>query len=344
MNKRNKISLPKKKNQNEEIQFDNESEFLDFYDDMNMNFHMNNSNNSDFYDRSNSNEYIPFNQNSQNVFSEDLQTINQQNNFENNQESNNDSIKISKLLNSSDENDENEEFTKEFDYFNQELKLNFGENHYDFENGDWNGLSEPHPNNRLDSFEYQNKFQEYVPNNDNHQIAYSPEQLNKNNNQLGNSLGNSNEIKNTEEEYEYDTDLKDLISNASISKKLKLSNLGLDKIPSSVWNLTDLVELDLSANQLKRIGKELAMLKCIKLLALNHNTLSKLPNALWKLTSLRKLYLNNNNLKAIPNEIKNLDNLRVLDFSCNNISGEVPSVIANLTALVDLKLRKNQIT
>ena len=341
MNERNRLSFPQKKAKNDENQFNtsDENAFLEFYED--MNFQMNNSNSNEFFDGTNSNDFMNLNGNSQNVFSEDLQSTHQQGNLSE-QENHNDSIKIAKLLNSSEENEEYDEFENDLNYFDQELKHNLGENQsYEFENGEWNNLNGNNFPNRLHSFDYQRNLQEYG-NNENYPLPMEPIK----NLSLANSIGSSTEmnIKNTEEEYEYDTDLKDLVNNAAISKKLKLSNLGLDKIPSTVWNLNDLVELDLSANQLKRIGKELATMKNLKLLALNHNSLSKLPNALWKLSSLRKLYLNNNNLKAIPNEIKNLENLRVLDFSCNNISGEVPGVIVNLTALVDLKLRKNQIT
>ena len=145
-----------------------------------------------------------------------------------------------------------------------------------------------------------------------------------------------------EDEYGADFDLKEVVESAKTSPKLKLANYGLEKIPGAIWKYTHLVELDLSANQLKRVGKELAFMTNLKLLALNHNCLSKLPNALWKLVSLKKLYLNNNNLKAIPNDIKNLSNLRVLDF-CNNSIMELPNVITSLTSLVELKLRKNQI-
>eukprot|EP01091_Cochliopodium_minus_P011796 TRINITY_DN3438_c0_g2_i1.p1 TRINITY_DN3438_c0_g2~~TRINITY_DN3438_c0_g2_i1.p1 ORF type:complete len:979 (-),score=241.97 TRINITY_DN3438_c0_g2_i1:95-2662(-) len=262
--------------------------------------------------------------------------------------------KISKILNKEENDYEDNYFQDNSDHIKEEIKFNHVdiEKYKNFNNGSYviNGKSNGIGNNKFQnqlhsSFEYQkykSNFEEIQP----------PADIEEKTTNLKESLGSSFEqilknTNNTEEEdneYECDTDMLQLIKSAEITKKLKLSNLGLDKIPSSIWNYKELVELDLSANQLKRIGKELSMLSSLKLLALNHNSLSKLPNALWKLTSLRKLYLNNNNLKAIPNEIKNLEDLRVLDFSCNNISGEVPSVVTGLTNLVDLKLRKNQIT
>lgn len=135
------------------------------------------------------------------------------------------------------------------------------------------------------------------------------------------------------------------ITAAQKSHKLTLSNCWLKTIPSEVWDLTHLAELDLSANYLKKISKSIGNLTSLKRLRLNHNQLSVLPKEMWTLTKLTTLLLNNNNIKMIPKEIKNLTKLKTLDLSSNQLN-EIPvkEGIMQLPALSELRLRNNQLT
>lgn len=132
---------------------------------------------------------------------------------------------------------------------------------------------------------------------------------------------------------------------AGKSNKLSVSNCWLKTIPSEIWDLTHLTELDISANYIKKLSKSVANLTLLKKLRLNHNQLSILPKELWTLTRITSLFLNNNNLKTIPKDIRNLTRLKVLDLSSNQIM-EVPAKegVLQVTSLVELRLRNNFIT
>ncbi|KAI9268808.1 hypothetical protein BY458DRAFT_511113 [Sporodiniella umbellata] len=78
---------------------------------------------------------------------------------------------------------------------------------------------------------------------------------------------------------------------------LQLQNNNIQELPSELWRLTNLEELNLGHNQLKLIPKEIRFL-----------------------TRLKGLFLHSNNLESIPSEIGQLGNMTVLDLSDNQLT------------------------
>ncbi|RVW64057.1 Disease resistance-like protein CSA1 [Vitis vinifera] len=146
----------------------------------------------------------------------------------------------------------------------------------------------------------------------------------------------------------------------------------LEKIPSSIWDLDSLVNLDLShcsklqelaeipwnlysleylnlesCKNLKSLPESLCNLKCLKIL--NVIGCSKLPDNLGNLECLEKLYASSSELispqsdsslaeKEIPDDICCLYSLRVLDLS-GNLFLRVTDAISQLSKLRELGLR-----
>jgi Leucine-rich repeat (LRR) protein len=105
------------------------------------------------------------------------------------------------------------------------------------------------------------------------------------------------------------------------NNKLDLSNQQLTKVPGSVFNQTNLEELNLSNNQLTgAIQAEIRNLQNLKVLNLSNNMLTGVPAEAGQLQKLEVLDLSNNRLTGLPYELGNLKNLKTLNISGNNYS------------------------
>ncbi|XP_049361159.1 probable LRR receptor-like serine/threonine-protein kinase At3g47570 [Solanum verrucosum] len=127
---------------------------------------------------------------------------------------------------------------------------------------------------------------------------------------------------------------------------LDLSNNNLiGSIPTSIQNLRNLQRLYLNINKLTGfIGDNLCKLQHVGVISLGQNQLSAaFPNCLGNVTSLREIYMDSNKLSSnIPTSLGNLKDLMVLDLSSNNMVGSLPPEIGNLKAANQIDLSMNQ--
>ncbi|MDX1583321.1 MAG: hypothetical protein R3338_06935, partial [Thermoanaerobaculia bacterium] len=109
-------------------------------------------------------------------------------------------------------------------------------------------------------------------------------------------------------------------------------------LPEEIGNLSNLVELDLSGNQITgTIPVSIGSMIDLKILRLRDNDLRlPLPDSLFTLSTLEILDLSGNRLEGtVPGKVGSLGGLRSLDISYNAFRGEVPSELAALTSLED---------
>ncbi len=101
-------------------------------------------------------------------------------------------------------------------------------------------------------------------------------------------------------------------------KVLDLSNQGLTRVEMSVFNQTDLTELNLSHNDLTgAMLAELRQLQNLEVLNLSDNKFTGVPAEIGQLKKLKILNLSNNQLTGLPYELGNLTQLATLDVSGN---------------------------
>ncbi|WP_417917053.1 COR domain-containing protein [Candidatus Electronema sp. JC] len=93
---------------------------------------------------------------------------------------------------------------------------------------------------------------------------------------------------------------------------LNLAALGLTKLPSELFQLTNLTSLHLYRNQLSSLPSELFQLTNLNWLDLEGNCLTLLPPEIVQLKNLTELYLSGNQLTSLPPEIVQLTNLKEL--------------------------------
>lgn len=84
---------------------------------------------------------------------------------------------------------------------------------------------------------------------------------------------------------------------------LLLQNNNLKTIPSELWRLVNLQELNLGCNQLEILPKEIGLLTNLQELFLHSNQLVDIPSQIGHLQQLQVLDLTDNRLESLPGEL-----------------------------------------
>jgi internalin A len=110
---------------------------------------------------------------------------------------------------------------------------------------------------------------------------------------------------------------------------LSLKGNRLQKFPTAISNTSTLEKLDLSENKISSIEDDaFEGLENLIELDLSFNELTYLPTSIGKLNKLKRLNLSGNKISVLPNEFENLTALEFLDFEGNPIE-RVPVEISS---------------
>lgn len=105
----------------------------------------------------------------------------------------------------------------------------------------------------------------------------------------------------------------------------------------------NLVNLDVSGNQLTRFPIGILALKNLKVLSMTFNQIPEIPTQIELLKELKKFDASDNQLTALPTQICRLKNLQDLMVARNEIT-RLPVQLAHLKNLVKLDLTYNRLT
>ncbi|XP_066336506.1 receptor kinase-like protein Xa21 [Miscanthus floridulus] len=140
----------------------------------------------------------------------------------------------------------------------------------------------------------------------------------------------------------------------SLARLHMSQNMFEGHISPSLGNFSNLFDLDMSQNNFTgQIPSSFGNLRALTYLNLGGNNLQARDSQSWEFIdklshcrSLEVLDLHANNLQGdIPNTIGNLStNLTQLIFDTNNLSGTIPRSIGNLSRLITLQLANNNLT
>ncbi|XP_047432582.1 volume-regulated anion channel subunit LRRC8C [Mugil cephalus] len=110
---------------------------------------------------------------------------------------------------------------------------------------------------------------------------------------------------------------------------LELVGCQLERIPSAVFSLNNLQELDLKDNKLTTVEEILSLQHCQRLVTLRlwHNKISYIPDHISKLHTLETLDISWNKLKKLPSRLFYCTKLRSLDVSHNQLTS-LPSEVS----------------
>ncbi|KAL1005778.1 hypothetical protein UPYG_G00063900 [Umbra pygmaea] len=109
---------------------------------------------------------------------------------------------------------------------------------------------------------------------------------------------------------------------------LELTGCKLERIPSAVFSLSSLQELDLRDNKLTTIEEILSLQHCRRLVTLRlwHNSIAYIPEHISKLKSLETLDVSWNKLWKLPSRLFYCTRLRHLNLSHNQLTSLPPEV------------------
>lgn len=120
-----------------------------------------------------------------------------------------------------------------------------------------------------------------------------------------------------------------------------MSNQNLSKVPSSVFNRTEIEELHVSNNGIEgSLQAEVRQLQNLKVLNLSNNLFTGVPAEIGQLKNLEILDLSYNKLTGLPYELGNLSQLKILNLKGNKYSTQDLEIIkqklpATTVVLVD---------
>lgn len=112
-------------------------------------------------------------------------------------------------------------------------------------------------------------------------------------------------------------------------------------VPGVIFELGQLLELDMSHNCLKGLSDDVGKLKGLKKLCASHNKIQYLPFQIGLLKFLEELDISFNDLRDFPKSFSNLTKLRTLDADHNKLN-QFPTEILGLGDLEELDLSGNK--
>lgn len=132
---------------------------------------------------------------------------------------------------------------------------------------------------------------------------------------------------------------KELLKTFISGTTFKLNNCALTKIPTELYDFTELTEIDLSNNKIKTISAKIRAFKQLEYLNISNNSINKLNKALEELPHLKKLDISNNKFIEFPQVICNLKQLEYLNIVDLNhlLLGEAISIPPEFSQLKNIK-------
>ena len=134
-----------------------------------------------------------------------------------------------------------------------------------------------------------------------------------------------------------------LLDVANREATVDLAYTGMSELDPRRHLHSDVVNLDIYNNALKRLPDQVGELLSLECLDASANDLDALPSSLMNLAQLVSLNVAENNLTRLPDDIHRLASLRLLNISDNDVDA-LPARIGGLGALEELDISGNKLT
>lgn len=134
------------------------------------------------------------------------------------------------------------------------------------------------------------------------------------------------------------TSLKEAVKNPMAVRRLSLVKMKLGKVPSEIFEMENLEELDLSRNRIRVLPPAIAQLRKLRILKLQKNQLESLPEETGQLRRLEILDVSRNPLYRLPESLGKCSSLRQILAWDTNLS-DLPATLNQLENLQEIDLR-----
>ena len=95
---------------------------------------------------------------------------------------------------------------------------------------------------------------------------------------------------------------------------------GATRIPEHIFQMANLVKLDLSGSNIEELDPRITELTNLKVLNLSGTCITKLPRAIGKLSKLTEIDMSRTQIYGVPKEFLKLDNLREINIRHSPLS------------------------
>lgn len=148
---------------------------------------------------------------------------------------------------------------------------------------------------------------------------------------LGFNLGKNNkDSKNTSLTEYTDNSTSATTKSSSDAVVLDLSNKGITKVTSDIYNKTATTDLILSNNSIQTLPPQIGKMTNVAIFKIDHNILDgSLIGEIRQMSKLKILDVSYNNMTGMPAKIGQLSNLQKSNYSYNKIDG-LPNELGNL--------------
>ena len=136
-------------------------------------------------------------------------------------------------------------------------------------------------------------------------------------------------------------EIEEALQNPNLVTKLILKKKGLTSIPTEISQLSNLIELDLSDNEISEGTSSLKSVKTLEILNISGNKLKSIPSEICGLSNLISLNLSNNAISS--GSVACASKLERLYLSNNKLSS-FPDGIFQLSELKSIFIQGNQLT
>lgn len=157
-----------------------------------------------------------------------------------------------------------------------------------------------------------------------------------------NAINKSKRTRKAEKEGKYDN-LDRALRNIENVKYLRLYNIdGYTEIPSGVFKLSELEELEMYSNEISSIPTEISHLTKLRILDLQYNKIQEIPNEVFQLKNLEEIVILNNDLKSLSPEICKCTSLKSIQVSGHSLDS-IPFCINDMPNLEKLVIQSDSI-